>query len=125
MAGRFISADARDYVITSGSLQKDTTHASEVYMRIATRRGSIKVPGFENFGSRLHTIKKNARGSDVRAQAFVREAIADLISSGAIRNVEIDAIITSVPGVGAAIEVSVSFSDTDGDPRIVRYTASN
>lgn len=118
-ARRWIDPDSGDYVVENGGPRGDDTRASKIVLRLRMRRGSCAV--LPRFGSRLHLITANAAGSLRMAEAYAREAIADLIRSGEIRDVKITASVISESGT-TALGLDVSFRDTDQDRRTARYT---
>lgn len=105
----------KDYIVELGSPREDKTHASDVYRRIATQRGSV--PTLPTFGSRLHTVTHIQKNTKRLVESYIREAIADLVASRAIR----DVVITVTVGA-ATIEATVDFTDRSGAQDAVAWS---
>jgi phage gp46-like protein len=117
-ARRWIDPKTRDYVVERGGPRSDSTRAAKVYLRLATRRGTCAVnPGL---GSRLHLIKRTARGVTQRAEAYALECVEDMIRAREIREVTAAAVVVR-DETGASLDTTLSFRDTAGDPRSVRF----
>lgn len=116
---RWIDPQTGDYVVENGGPRADDTRASKVVLRLRMRRGSC--PVLPTLGSRLHLITSNVPGATRLAKAYGREALKDLITSGEIRDVEVEASVITVSGT-TALALEVSFCDTDQDRRAVPYT---
>lgn len=110
-----------DYVVESGGPRGDDGHASQIVLRLRTKRGTCGAK--PDFGSRLHTIQKATRGAARLAVGYVYEAIDDLIRSRVIRNVVVNVTVEKVSG-GAALLIEISYSDSAGDSRNVTYTSA-
>lgn len=106
-----------DYVVVRGSPRADSTRASKVILRLRKKRGTGIYP---QIGSRLYRITKNAPGALRLAEFYATEAVEDLVRSGEIRSVVAKAS-TEVIRSTTWLVLELSFSDTDGDRRTVRY----
>lgn len=106
----------RDYVIERGAPRHDSTHVSDVARRLATQRGTV--PTLPHFGSRLHRISKMVKNVGRLAVNYAREALADLVHSRAIRDLEISATTSRT-----RIDLLVSFRDRTGLQQTVNYSS--
>jgi phage gp46-like protein len=116
---RWIDPTSGDYVVENGGPRADATRASKILLRLRMRRGTCAV--LPSLGSRLYLVTSMTPGAERQARAYAREAIADLIRAGEIRDVAVEAKARMVAGT-ASLEIEVSFTDTDGDRRSVPYT---
>lgn len=107
-----------DYVVERGAPRADSTRASKVALRLRKKRGTGIYP---QIGSRLSRIQKNAPGALRLAEFYATEAIEDLVRSGEIRSVVATASTTVIRSTTWLV-LEVSFVDTDGDRRTVRFT---
>jgi len=115
---RWIDPETGDYVVESGRPRADTTLASAVLLRLRMRRGSC--PLLPTLGSRLYLIRKNTESALRLAKHYAFEALDDLIRDERITNVAVETEAISIDG-GAALGVTVSFTDGAGDQRTVQY----
>lgn len=118
VAQRWIDPLTGDYVVENGGPRGDSSMASQVVLRLRTRRGSCVV--MPTLGSRLHLITRRVPGADRLAAAYVREALDDLVERRSIRDLKVTVESVSSGG-GAALLITVSFRDTSADQRSVRY----
>lgn len=107
LARRLIDQRTGDHVLELGGPKEDATEISDVLLRFRTRRGSCRV--VPTLGSRLHTLTTAMPWVPRRAEAFAREALADLVRAGRIRELSVEASITRDVGAGARLDVDVSF----------------
>lgn len=114
---RYADPETLDFVLVHGAPRGDLTLATDVLRRLATRRGSIAT--LPNFGSRLHTIRKLVRNVHRLGEHYVRDALADLVASRRIRDLEAKG---TADRTRAALLVEVSFRDRGGSTQTVRYT---
>lgn len=108
---RKIDPVTMDYVLTSGLPEADATSASEIVLRLTTRRGTVRLPGLEEFGSRLREIDRNSSGSDRRAVAFATDALQPMVKRGSITSLVVTAEVQSATGLGAALLLEVSWKE--------------
>ncbi len=80
-----LDPETRDYVLTAGRFEVDEDLSTPVFLCLETRRGTRI--GDANFGSLLHTLRKDPIRSAARAPAMVREALQPLFDDGSITGV--------------------------------------
>ena len=112
---RYINPSTGDYAISRGGFVEDMTPASRVVLRLRTRKGTI--PGLPSFGSRLHEIRKLTPDAKPKAEAFVREALDDLVKLEQLPDLTIVATV-----VESTLQIAISYRDPDGRMRAIPYT---
>lgn len=95
-----------DYVFEHGGFRNDTTHVSQVVLRLRMRLGSCVLP---TLGSRFFEIQQLDDSSLKLAESFGRECVADLVKSGAIRDVVVAASRTN-----SKLNIAMDFKDSFG-----------
>lgn len=112
----YIEPSTGDHVLERGSPRADTTIVSSAIIRLRMRRGSCAVD--PRLGSRLHTLDKVNAQTGRLGSDYVREALADLVERGDMRQL---AVAFTQPNA-YTILFDISFRDTAGRARSVLYT---
>jgi phage gp46-like protein len=101
--------DDGDYETTSdGRWKRDPTIATRCLIRLKTRRGEWFAD--PTLGSRLHTLK-NTKNAFRRAKDYVLEALAPLVSEGAIHAIDVVPLDSDPAPHVLMIEVLVTLPD--------------
>lgn len=109
-----INPGTKDYVMESGSPVETGSLKIPAYFRLKVRRGAWMYAPDSEYGSDLHTIKKNRSSQDAsKIEAVAARALQPIADDGRAETIDVSVVEAARHGLGLKIDILDAQGETD------------